>query len=132
MSITKNAGRQEVISAYVDVALADLTSGAAAAAIDLPPGAVVVGGDVVVDTAFDSGTSDAIVVGDASVANRYLTSTSIAATGRTALVPTGFKVTAAQPAVAVTWTGVGTAATVGALRLRVDYIVRGRSFFTQS
>ena len=131
MTITKNAGRQEVISAYVDIDYTQLTSGAAANAIDLPVNAVVVGGDVVVGTAWNSVTSDAIVVGDATTANRYLGSTSIAATGRTALVPTGFLVTATQPSVKVTWTGVGTAPSAGALRLRVDYIVKGRSAFSQ-
>ena len=131
MPITKNKGRQSVIDAYVDINFADLASGVAQNAIDLPVGAQVVGGDVVVDTAFNSVTSDVIVVGDASVANRYLTSTSIAAAARTALVPTGFRTTATQPSIRVTWTGVGTAPTAGQLRLRVSYIVNKRAAFSQ-
>lgn len=131
MPITKNSGRQDIVSAYVEIGFADLTSGSNVAALDLPVGAIVVGGDVVVTTAFDSVTSDVIIVGDVTTTNRYIASTSIAALGRIAVVPTGFTVTATQPAVRLTWTGVGTAPTEGALRLRVDYIVKGRAEFSQ-
>lgn len=131
MAITKNTARQELIVAYVDVALADLTSGTAFNAIDLPANAVVVGGDVVVTTAFNSGTSDVIIVGDVTTTNRYVASTTIAAAGRIAVVPTGFTVTTTQPSVRLTWTAVGTAATTGALRLMVTYYVKGRAAFSQ-
>ena len=131
MAITKNSGRQEVISAYVDVSYADLVSGTAADAIDLPVGAVVVGGAVVVTTAFNSATSDALVVGDSASANRYKSSFSIAATGLTALVPTGYVALSTTNKVRVTWTGVSTAPTAGAFRLRVDYIVEKRAAFSQ-
>jgi len=131
MAITKLSGRQEIVSAYVDIAFGDLTSGSNVAAIDMPVNAIVVGGDLVVTTAFNSATSDALIVGDVTTTNRYLASTSIAATGRTALTLTGFTVTATQPAVRVTWTGVGAAPTAGAFRLRVDYIVKGRAAFAQ-
>lgn len=130
MPITKNSARQELIVAHVDISYADLVSGTAANALDLPVNAIVVGGDVVVTTAFNSLTSDALVVGDVTTANRYLASTSIAAAGRTALVPTGFTVTSTQPSVRVTWTGVGTAPTAGALRLTVTYYVKGRAAFS--
>lgn len=130
MAITLNASRQELEVAYVDINLADLTSGTAANAIELPPNAVVTGGDVVVTTAFNSGTSDVIVVGDVTTANRYLASTSIAAVGRTALTPTGFTTTATQRYVKVTWTAVGTAATTGVVRVCVHYYVKGRAGFT--
>lgn len=126
MAIIRPAGRQTVLSAYVDFTYTDLTSGTAAACIDLPGGAVVVGGAVRIDTAFNSGTSDALVVGDADTANRYKTSFSIAATGLTALVPDGAPYTA-RGQVKITWTAVGTAATAGAGTLRVDYIRRGRA-----
>lgn len=131
MAITKNAARQELVVAHVDISYADLVSGTAANAIDLPTNAVVVGGDVVVTTAFNSGTSDVITVGDVTTANRYLGSTSIASAARTALVPTGFVSTTTQPSVRVTWTAVGTAATAGALRLTVTYYVKGRAAFSQ-
>jgi hypothetical protein len=131
MAITENSGRQEVISAYVDVSYADLASGTAADAIDLPVGAIVIGGAVVVTAAFNSATSDALVVGDSASSNRFKSSFSIAATGLTALVPTGYVALATTSKVRVTWTGVGTAPTAGAFRLRVDYIVEKRAAFSQ-
>lgn len=133
MAITKNRGRQTAIEAYVDVSFADLAglSGAATVAIDLPVGAQVVGGDLVVDTAFNSVTSDVITVGDALSAARYLGSTSIAATGRTALVPTGYRALSTSNQIKVTWTGVGTAPSAGQIRLRVAYIVNKRASFSQ-
>jgi hypothetical protein len=130
MAFTKKSGRQQLIVAYADVTFADLVSGTAKGIMELPPGAVVVDGDVTVDTAFNSATSDALVVGDATTANRYKTSYSIAAAGRTALVPTGFKTTAPSN-INVTWTGVGAAPTAGAFTLRVSYYVRGRAQFAQ-
>lgn len=131
MAITKNRGRQHVSSAYVDFTFADLASGVAAEAIDLPIGAQVVGGDIVVDTAFNSATSDVIVVGDALSANRYYASASIAAAGRNPLLVTGYRSLATSNKVRVTWTGVGAAPSAGAIRLRVDYIVNKRAAFTQ-
>lgn len=131
MAITKNRGRQHVSSAYVDFTFADLASGVAAEAIDLPTGAQVVGGDIVVDTAFNSGTSDVMTVGDALSANRYYASASIAAAGRNPLLVTGYRSLATSNKVRVTWTGVGAAPSAGAIRLRVDYIVNKRAAFTQ-
>jgi hypothetical protein len=131
MAITKNAGRQELIVATVDIGFADLVSGSDIPAIDLPRNAVVTGGDVVVTTAFNSATSDVFDVGDASSQNRYLNDASIAATGRTALVPTGFVTTATQPNLTVRWVGAGAAPTAGAVRLTVQYYVKGRAAFAQ-
>ena len=132
MAITKNKGRQGVISAWVDIAFGDVpTTATAYTAVDLPVGAIVVGGDLVVDTAWDTGTTATLSVGDASSAARYLGATSVKSTGRTALVPTGFVTTATQPAISVTTVISGTATTVGAARLRVDYIVRKRVAFSQ-
>ena len=132
MAITKNKGRQGVISAWVDIAFGDVpTTATAYTAVDLPVGAIVVGGDLVVDTAWDTGTTATLSVGDASSAARYLGATSVKSTGRTALVPTGFVTTATQPAISVTTVISGTATTVGAARLRVDYIVRKRAAFSQ-
>lgn len=126
MAITTNVNRQQSRWASVDVSYSALTSGAAADAIKLPVGATIVGGAVVVNTAFNSATSDALVVGDSASANRYKTSFSIAATGRTALVPTGYLTLSTTRVVQVTWTGVSTAPSAGSFRLEVEYIVPGR------
>lgn len=133
MAIAKNKGRQTPIEAYVDITFSDLAglSGTATEAIDLPVGAQVVGGDLTVYTAFNSATSDVITVGDAVTANRYLASTSIAATGRTALTLTGYQTLSTSNKVRVTWTGVGAVPTAGSIRLRVAYIVNKRAAFSQ-
>ena len=132
MAITKNAGRQEVISAYVEFTYASIgTTAVAVAALDLPVGAIVVGGDIVVTTAWNTGTSAVLDVGDATSANRYANDVDLKTAGRTALVPTGFTHTSADNVLKVLPVYVGTAATAGAARLRVDYIVKGRSAFSQ-
>ena len=128
MAITKFSGRQEVISAKVDFGFADLESGSFEQAIDLPTGAVVVGGQLVVTEAFDSGTSDAADVGDADTGDRYADGVDLQSTGLTALTPTGFVYSPAKP-VGVTWTGAGTAPTAGAASLIVQYVVEGRAAF---
>lgn len=130
MAITKNSGRQHVITAMVVIGFADLTSGADVAALDLPAGAIVQSGDVSVVTPFNSGTSDVIDVGDAGSQNRYLNDGNIHAAGRAALVPTGFKTTSETP-VTVRWVGAGAAPTAGSVRLTVNYVVEGRSDFSQ-
>lgn len=140
MTITKNAARQGVISALVDIALADLAAeavdqsqtlayGALVSAtaysttIALPVGAVVTGGDVTIVTPFNSATSDVLDVGDATSGNRYLNDADLQQAGATVipLVPTGFVVTAGQPVIKVTWTKVGTAPSAGAFTIDVTY-----------
>lgn len=125
MAITKVAERQTPLVATVDINYTDIVSGVAAAAIDLPPDAVVTGGDVAVVTPFNSGTSDVLDVGDAGSGSRYLNDANIHAAGRTALVPTGYR----HPggALTVTLTAAGAAATAGKVRLTVEYIQLGRS-----
>lgn len=129
MPITKKSGRQQVVSAYVDFVFGDVSpSGVGQAAIDLPVGAQVVGGDFVISQAFNSATSDTFTIGDATLATRYGNAISGAA-ARTALTLTGYQHTSAEPAVVLKWTGVGAAPTAGAGRLRVDYIVNNRAQF---
>lgn len=133
-AVRKNAGRQEVLSAYVDINWDDLedTDGVYGA-IDLPPGATVIGGDVVVSTAFDNGTSADLDLGDSADDNRYTASSvDLTAAARTALTLTGYKHTGSTKELAVKVAFVGTASTEGSLRVRVDYVVDGRSFFAQS
>jgi uncharacterized protein (DUF433 family) len=130
MAITKNKGRQDILSAYVDINFADVVAAGAYNAIDLPVGAQVVGGDMVVDTVFNS-TTNTLSVGDASSAARYLGATDTKTAARTALVPTGFRTTATQPSITVTAALTGGAPTTGQVRLRVDYIVNKRAAFAQ-
>lgn len=137
MALTKIAGRQAPIVATCDFTYADLTSGAYAAMVDLPVNAIVIGGDLCITTLFNSATTDKFSIGDkvgeaaATVDTFAVQSADITATGRAAVIlPIGKKMTAAG-SVGVVWTGAGTAPSAGVGRLVVQYIVDGRSEFTQ-
>lgn len=136
MPITKKSGRQEVIAATADFSFADVTSGAYAAAVDVPAGAIVVGGHLAITTIFNSATDDKFSIGDkvgaaAATNTTYAAqSADITAPGAVAIVPTGKKYTASAT-VGVVWTGTGAAPTAGAGRLTVLYIVDGRAAFSQ-
>ena len=127
MAISLSVDRQSPLYASADFVLADVASGVFEVAVSLPENAEVVGGALVITTAFDSATSDALYVGDSGATNRYLTvATGLGSlpVGRTALVPTGYRTVGKEP-VGVTWTGVG-AVTTGAGRLEVEYVIVGR------
>lgn len=57
-------------------------------AINLPPGAQVVGGDLVVETAGAGPTAYTLAIGTSASASAYLAATSLLAAGRTALTLT--------------------------------------------
>lgn len=96
-------------------------------AIPLPPGATVISGELVTETAFDAATFN-VTVGDTAVPARYLATTDKKAVGRTPLVPTGY-------------TGIGEnivlgfqaadVCTTGKMTLRVQYVIAGRMSETQ-
>lgn len=116
----------DVVEKTTNILYSDLTTATAyTTALTTPVGAVVVGGEIDILTAFNSQTSDVIVVGDASTANRYVASTDIHTGASTpiAFVPTGFVATSTQSAIKVTWTKVGTAPSAGALAVTVRYYV---------
>lgn len=127
MAIKVNSGRQSSIWVYQPILFGDVVSGVAQAAVNLPVDAVVVGGAVVVNTAFNSATSDTINVGDSVSATRYASAANIHAIGHIALTLTGYKVTSATRQVLVTWTGTGTAPTAGEVILQLEYIVSYRA-----
>lgn len=129
MAISKSAGRQWPQIAIVEYTYADFTSGVGVEAVDLPPGARVVGGYNGILTAFDSATSDTIEIGDATTAARYLSDDGQAA-GGSALVPTGLEYTEGG-AITIEWTGVGAAPSAGAGVLAVMYTIDGRANETQ-
>jgi len=132
MAITKKPGRQEVISARVTFTLGTAASEDVGVigvygAIDVPEGAVVVGGSLVVSDA-TTATVD-LDVGDGVTADRYLSGVDGAATGLTALVPTGYVYPAADTIdVSVT---VADADAAGTAELIVNYVVDGRTAFSQ-
>ena len=91
--------------------------------IPLPVGAVVIGGELVVTTAFD-GSTYAVIVGDSASANRYLGTADRKAAALTALVPTGYVSLGENIRLTITPTGTTTA---GAATLRIRYTVVGRA-----
>ena len=136
MTITKNSGRQEVIAATADFTYADVTSGTYAGAVDVPAGAIVVGGHLAITTIFNSATDDKFSIGDkvganaAAAATYAAQSADITAPGAVEIVPTGKKYT--EPStVGIVWTGTGATPSAGAGRLTVLYIVDGRAAFSQ-
>ena len=136
MPIKKLSGRQEVIVATADFTFADIVSGVYQSAVDVPAGAIVVGGHLAITTLFNSATTDQFSIGDkvgsaAAVNTTYAAlSADITAVGAVPLVPMGKKY--AEPStVGIVWTGAGAAPTAGVARLTVQYIVDGRAAFTQ-
>jgi len=128
MSITKDIGRQYPLVARVDFTYASFgASGVAEEAIDLPVGAVVTGGALVITTAFNSATTDAIEVGDGDAVARFLASQDVkSAAGRFALTGTE-KIYTAPDSVDLEWTGAGAAPSQGAGYLELEYVIDDRA-----
>ena len=124
MAITKDGGRQYPLVAKVSFTYADLVSGSAIEAVDIPGGATVTGGALVITTAFDSVTSDNATVQVGS--DTLLGSTSVAAVGQTLFTEGAAEVTA-KDTVDITWTQVGGGTSAGAGYLIVEYILDNRS-----
>lgn len=93
--------------------------------IPLPPGAIVIGGSVTTDTAFVGSTAYNVKVGDSGADNRYLGTTDKTTAALTALVPTG-RVGSGEN-LRLTVTPTVAAATAGAITVRVEYIIDGRT-----
>lgn len=91
----------------------------------LPANAYVVDGELNVVTASnDSGTAT-LKIGDASSDNRYLAATSIKATGKTAITPTGLLLSAAT-GLRITLANANGDATAGKVIVRVGFVIVGR------
>lgn len=93
--------------------------------INLPFNAVVIGGDVVTETAVSGSTAYNVTVGDSASANRYLAATDKTAAGRTALVPTGYVGQGENIRLTVAPTVANV--TAGKLTVRVLFTIRGRA-----
>lgn len=129
--IQKNYNRQAVAAAMVSFALADFADGAAQGAIKLPGGAIVVGGFLVVDEAFNAATTATAKVGDAIDDDRYSASPlDLATIGVKPLTLTGYK-TILPSDVVIKYAFTGGAATTGKARLVVQYVEAKKSEWTQ-
>jgi len=122
MSFSKDTGRRRLVIAEALLVLADLESAVAKQAIDLPPGVIVDEVFARVEEAFNSSTSDAIVVGDSDDTDRYIASTSVQTTGYKAGAASGrgYKNPAADT-IDVIWTSGGGTPTTGKLRVICKY-----------
>jgi hypothetical protein len=130
MAIKLNVGRQEVITARVAFTLGtglDVSAQAAYAAIQVPQGAIILGGHVYVSAV--TSASVKIAVGDAGLGTRYVSNVAADSTGLTALVPTGYQYTT-QDNILVTISG-ATAATAGTAELIIRYLRVNRAEFSQ-
>jgi hypothetical protein len=135
---TATRGAQRVLSAEFSFDITDTmvnTAGAgtsqafSAAAgifdvIKLPQNAVIVGGDLVVETASNDSSTATLKAGDDADDDRYLAATSIKSAARTALTLTGYK-TDGSP-IRITLANAGGDATVGTVRVRVEYVIQGK------
>lgn len=93
--------------------------------INMPPGAVVMSGEVVTDTAFTGSTAYNVKVGDSVSDTRYLGTTDKTTAARTALVPTGYLGQGEN--IRLTVTPTVAPATAGKITLRVVYAQTGRA-----
>ena len=126
MTILTDA-RQYPLVAVVDFTQVLLPTGVEVPVLQLPQNSVVTRVDVVIDTAFDSVTSDTIDIGDTTLTTRYSTSINAQVAGVIAAgVPTGFETTDAEPNITLINTQVGGEGTAGVGRLIVEYFVGGR------
>lgn len=91
----------------------------------LPVGAVVIGGELVVETAVAGPTASTITIGDSGNATRYLGSTSLKTAARTELVPTGYVGNGEN--IRITVTNTVAVATAGKVAIRVMYVMNGRT-----
>lgn len=91
----------------------------------LPPNAVLIGGDVTVETVSNDTGTATITVGDSGSAARYLGATSIKAAARTPLVPTGYRGTGED--LRITLANANGDATTGKVTVRGTYMITGRS-----
>lgn len=96
----------------------------------LPQGAVVLGGDVIVETAYVGPTAATLSVGDSGSATKYANAVSLLASARTALtIPAG--VTSGLDVVGKLTLTVADA-TAGKVRVRIMYTIEGRANEVQS
>lgn len=91
---------------------------------NLPEGAIVTGGSVVVETAYTGVTGAATIsLGDSGSATRYASGVDLKSAARTALTVTGYRVTENLRATV----SVADSATAGKATVLVEYIISGRA-----
>lgn len=131
MAIKIKSGRQEPLTGILEINFADLAGlSGANDAFEVPANAIVTGGELVVVTAWTTTSTATLALGDTGSATRYLAATSLKSAARTALTLTGYKHTVAEMLKATIALADEDAA-AGDARLRVEYVVLGRSCVNQ-
>lgn len=92
-------------------------------AINLPEGAVIVGGEVVVETAGVGPTAYTVSLGDSSSATRYANAVDLKSAARTALTLTGFRT---SENLRLTIASTVANATAGKATVRVLFVLPGK------
>lgn len=94
-------------------------------AINLPANATVIGGELVVETAYTGTTVATVSIGDSASATRYGSTVNLMSAARTALTLTGFR--GAGENLRLTFNLTVADATAGKATVRVLYTIQGRS-----
>ena len=101
------------------------TTGGVFDVIQMPQGAEVIGGELVVDVASDDTGTATVSIGDATLATRYGTTRNLKATARIALDLTGFVNTLGEN-LRLTIANAEADATAGKFRVNVMYVIKDR------
>lgn len=94
-------------------------------AINLPANANVIGGELIVETAYASTTVATVSIGDSASATRYGSAINLMSAARTALTLTGYR--GAGENLRLTFNLTVANATAGKATVRVLYTIQGRS-----
>lgn len=94
-------------------------------AINLPANATVIGGELIVETAYAGTTVATVSIGDSASATRYGSTVNLMSAARTALTLTGFR--GAGENLRLTFNLTVANATAGKATVRVLYTIQGRS-----
>ena len=130
-AIQKDQNRQWPLSLEKTITFSDDLAAVADSVVQelarLPVNARVTGGEIVVETVWNTGTSGVVDIGDVTDPNRYAAAVNLHALGRTALLLDGFKTTEVERDVNVTPTFVGADATQGQAYIRMQYVIEGKA-----
>lgn len=131
VALKPSTARQYALTAEVEIDFRNVEdTGVAVTAVRLPYGAQVVGGSLIVDTAWNTTGTATLSVGDSTTANRYANAVNLKSAARTALTLTGFVSDGSD--IRVTPALADTAATVGKARLLVQYVIKDRAHEVQT
>lgn len=93
----------------------------------LPVGGTIVGGEIIVETAYVGPTAATLSVGDAGSATRYASAVDIKTAARTALTLTGLRATDGAGDVILRVSTTVAVATAGKVTVRILYTIQNRA-----